>query len=45
VGLRAGLDAAAKRKITCPCQKSNSSHPAHSLVTTLTELWQLTILK
>jgi hypothetical protein len=40
-GHRAGLDAVVKRKYPYPCWKSNSSHPAHSLVTMLTELSQL----
>jgi hypothetical protein len=43
VVLRAGLDAVAKRKksLHCHCWESNSSHPAPSLVTILTELPQL----
>jgi len=38
VGHRASLDTVVKRKIPCLCRESNSSRPAHSLVTTLTEL-------
>jgi hypothetical protein len=38
VGLRAGLDAMAKRKIPCPCQQSNPGHPTHTQGTILTEL-------
>jgi hypothetical protein len=30
VGLRAGLDAGARRKILCPCQGSNPDRPACS---------------
>jgi hypothetical protein len=30
VGLRAGLDTGARRKIFCPCQGSNPDRPAHS---------------
>jgi len=40
VGLRGSLDAVAKRKNPCSCQESNPGHPAHSLVTILTELSQ-----
>jgi len=38
VGFRAGLDALGKRKKShrCPCRESSPSHPACSLVTTLT---------
>jgi hypothetical protein len=36
MGLRTGSDAMVERKIPCPCQKSNPSHPAHSLVAILT---------
>jgi len=35
VGPRASVNTMAKRKIPCPCQKLNSSHPAHDLVTIL----------
>jgi hypothetical protein len=35
VNPKAGLDIVMKRKLL-PCQESNLSHPAHSLVTTLT---------
>jgi hypothetical protein len=41
VGLRAGLDAVARRKIPCPCQKPSPSRQARSLVTILTELFRL----
>jgi hypothetical protein len=30
VGLRAGLDAGARRKILCPCRRSNRDRPARS---------------
>jgi len=36
VDTTAGLDMVAKRKMFCPCQELNNSHPAHSLVTALT---------
>jgi hypothetical protein len=39
VGPRAGLDAVAKRDISC--RKSNSGRPAHRIVTILTELPRL----
>jgi len=37
VGLRAGMDVVKKRKksLYCFCQKSNSGHLAHSLLTEL----------
>jgi len=38
VGLRAGLDAVAKRKIPRSCWESNTGPLARSLVTILTEL-------
>jgi len=38
VDLRQGLNAVAKRKIPCPCQKSNPGRPDRSLVATHTEL-------
>jgi hypothetical protein len=40
VGLRAGLDAVAKRKKShqCPCWELNPGRPARSLVSVLTEL-------
>jgi hypothetical protein len=43
VGRRAGLDAVAKTKksLLCPCRESHLGSPAHSLVTTLTEIPQL----
>jgi hypothetical protein len=42
VGLRAGLDAVARRKIAGPCWELNPSLVVRSLVTTLTELPRLT---
>jgi hypothetical protein len=37
-----GLDAVENRKFVSPCQESNPSHQAHSIVTILTELsWLL----
>jgi hypothetical protein len=44
VGTGAGLDRVAKKRISCPCQESNLSHQACSLVIILTELPQLSIL-
>jgi len=38
MGPWASLDAVARRKYPSPCQQVNPSSPAHSLVTTLTEL-------
>jgi len=38
---RVTLDAVPKRNTSCPRQESKPGHPAHSLVTTLTELRQL----
>jgi len=38
VGLRASLDAVAKRKNPCPFRKSDHGRPARSLATILTEL-------
>jgi hypothetical protein len=38
VGCRLGLDSVARRKISSPCRESNSSRPASSVVTILTEL-------
>jgi hypothetical protein len=32
MGTTAGLNAVAKRKISCPCHKLNPGHPAHSLL-------------
>jgi hypothetical protein len=41
-GPLAGLDDVTKIKVL-PCQKSNPDHPAHSLVTILTELSRLSL--
>jgi len=41
MGPGASLDIMVKTEIPCPCWESNPSHPAHSLVTILTELLQL----
>jgi hypothetical protein len=38
VGPRGGLDEMAKRQNPTPCPRSNSGHPARSLVTILREL-------
>jgi hypothetical protein len=38
VSPRIVLDVVAKRKNSCPCQKSNPNHPAHELVTIMIEL-------
>jgi hypothetical protein len=38
VGPRTSLEVVVKRKNPWPCQESNTSHPAHSLVTILMEL-------
>jgi hypothetical protein len=43
MGPRASFYMVLKRKNCCPCWESNPSHPAHSLVTILTELPQLSI--
>jgi hypothetical protein len=37
-GLRAGLDAVARRKESLPCQESNPGRPARGQFTTLTQL-------
>jgi hypothetical protein len=46
VGLRASVDAVAKRKkfLPCPCWELNPSCPAHSLVTILTEIHWVVII-
>jgi hypothetical protein len=41
MGLRAGLDAVAERKIPCPCRQSNPGRPARCLITVLTELFRI----
>jgi hypothetical protein len=41
VGLRAGLDTDARRKILCPCRGSNPGRPVRSQTTILTELRRL----
>jgi len=41
VSFRAVLDAVEKRKKPCICQESKPGHPAHSIVTILTELSRL----
>jgi hypothetical protein len=41
VGLRASLEAVAKRKSSCPCPELKPGRPVHSLVTILTELSRL----
>jgi len=38
MGPRTRLDAVVKGKVFCPFYESNLGHPAHGLVTTLTEL-------
>jgi hypothetical protein len=45
VGPRAGLDASVKRKCLTLCRESNPGRPAPSLVTILTELPRLPLLK
>jgi len=51
VGPRDGLDVVEMRKNPCPCQESNPSRPARSLVTILTdsrpgcEIWTLALRK
>jgi hypothetical protein len=44
VGIRAGLDAVAKRIYHCPCRETNPDRLARSLVTILTELSRLTVI-
>jgi hypothetical protein len=40
---RAGLDKVAKRKTPYPCQELKHGHPAHNLVTILTEICHVAV--